>query len=168
MTSQTFSDGDLGRTTAFRYVFPQALEIARPNCTRKDVSADGIILTLSKKDRAFINIPVAEVGCRALTFDDLGDRSLPSDHVLIRVTIQKPTSRNQDFCQFRLAFLAFADFQEASAQSQGPFRSAACHPDHVWRQADHRSHSCGQIVASLTRRSGRMPLTGNRSSPYTS
>ena len=93
--SHTFSDGDPGGTAVFRSTFPHALEIAPPNCTRKDVSADGILRTLLRIDRAFINIPMAEARdfrCRTQTVDYFRNRSLPCDHTAIRFTIQKPTS----------------------------------------------------------------------------
>ena len=87
--SQTFSHGDQGRTATFGSVFPHALQNAHPNCTRKDVSIDCILCTLSRIDRAFIDIPVAEARffqCRAQTVDDLG----VDPH---RVTILRSVSR---------------------------------------------------------------------------
>ena len=81
--SQNFSDGDTERTTTFR--------VARRNHTRRAVSVDGMIRTLSVIDRAF-NIPSAEARdfrCRAQPVDDLGNQSLLSDHTAIRFAIQK-------------------------------------------------------------------------------
>ena len=61
-----------------------------------DSAADGTISTLSRIDRAFIRLPVAEARdfhCYAHVSDNLGERSIPSDHVAIRVVVQIPTIR---------------------------------------------------------------------------
>ena len=74
-------------------IFPHALEIAQPNFTRKDAAADGTPRTLSRIDRAFINVPMAEARdfhCQSHVTDSLGGRSIPSDHVAIRVVVRKP------------------------------------------------------------------------------
>ena len=52
--------------------------------------------TLSRIDRAFFNLPVAEARdfhCYSHVTDNLGERSIPSDHVAVRVVAQKPTNR---------------------------------------------------------------------------
>ena len=74
-----------GKTDLFRSFFPHVLEVAQPNCTRKDSAADGTLRTLSRIDRAIINLSMAE----ALDFHshvsgNLGERSIPSDHVAVR------------------------------------------------------------------------------------
>ena len=77
--------------------FPNALEIAQPNFIRKDTAADGTLRTLSRIDRAFIDVPMAEARdfhCHSHVADNLGERSRPSYHVAIRVVIQKPL----DYC----------------------------------------------------------------------
>ena len=97
VTNQTFAKGDAGKTALFRTFFPFALEIAQPNFTRKDAAADGAIRTLSRIDRAFINVPMAEARdfrCHFHVTDNLGERSIPSDHVGIRITFWK----RQDHC----------------------------------------------------------------------
>ena len=58
--NQTFTEGDAGETTLFRSIFPNVLEVAQPNFTRKDAAADGTPRTLFRIDRAFINFPMAE------------------------------------------------------------------------------------------------------------
>ena len=55
--------------------------------------ADGTPRTLSRIYRAFINVPMAEAHdfhCHPHVTDTLGERSMPSDHVAIRVVIRKP------------------------------------------------------------------------------
>ena len=97
VTNQTFTEGDAGKTALFRTFFPYALEIAQPNFTRKDAAADGTIRTLSRIDRAFINLPMAEARdchCYSHVTDNLGELSIPSDHVAIRITFRK----RQDHC----------------------------------------------------------------------
>ena len=59
--------------------FPYALEIAQPSFTRKDATADGTQRTLSRIDRAFINVPIAEARdfhCHSHVTDNLGERSI--------------------------------------------------------------------------------------------
>ena len=63
----------------FPVFFPHVLEIAQPDFTRKDSTADGTIRTLSRIDRAFINLPVAEARdfqCYSYVFENLGERSI--------------------------------------------------------------------------------------------
>ena len=86
--NQTFTEGDVGKTALLRTGFPHALEIAQPNITWKDTAADGTLRTLSRIDRAFINVPMAETR----DFDNLGERSIPSDHVTVRIVVQKQSS----------------------------------------------------------------------------
>ena len=88
---QTFTD------CPFPSPFPHVLEIAQPNFLRKDTAADGTVRTLSRIDRALINLPMTEA--RDFHFyshvsDNLGERSTPSDHVAVRVVKQKPTIRS--------------------------------------------------------------------------
>ena len=62
----------------------------------KDTTADGTLRLLSRIDRAFINLPMAEARdfhCYSHVSDNLGERSIPSDHVAVRIVVQKPTIR---------------------------------------------------------------------------
>ena len=52
----TFTDGDTGKTALFHSLFSHVLEIAPPDYTRRDSTAIGIIRTLSRIDRIFINL----------------------------------------------------------------------------------------------------------------
>ena len=75
--------------------FPHALEVAQPKLTGKDTAADGTLRTLSRIDRAFINVLVAEARyfhCYSDVSDNLREQSIPSDHVAVRLIVQKPTS----------------------------------------------------------------------------
>ena len=58
--NQTFTDGDRGKTAVFHSFFPYVLEVAQPFYTRRDATALGDIRTLSRIDRIFINLPMAE------------------------------------------------------------------------------------------------------------
>ena len=96
--NQTFIDGDTGKTALFHSFFPHVLEIAQPDDTRRDSSALGIIRTLSRTDRIFINLPLAEARdfhCHRQVFENLGNRSVPSDHAAVRLVIQKPSNQGQ-------------------------------------------------------------------------
>ena len=71
---------------------PHVLEIAQPNFTREDFAADGTLRTLSRID-IFIHVPMAEARdfhCYSHVTDNLGERSIPSDHVTVRIVIQEP------------------------------------------------------------------------------
>ena len=92
-----FTEGDTGKMVFFRSFFLHVLEIAQPNCTRKDI----LLLTVQyalfpEIDRAFVYFPMAEAcdfHCYSYVSDNLGERSIPSDLVAIRVVVQKPTIR---------------------------------------------------------------------------
>ena len=61
-----------------------------------DSTALGIIRTLSRMDRIFINLPMAEAPdfhCYSHVFENLENRTIPSDHTAVRLVIQKPTNR---------------------------------------------------------------------------
>ena len=58
--NQTFTDGEPRKTAMFHSFFPHVLEIAQPDYTRRDSTALGVIRTLSRIDRNFINLLVAE------------------------------------------------------------------------------------------------------------
>ena len=93
--NQTFSDGEAGKAALFRSFFPHVLEIAQPDITRRDSTADGTIRTLSRIDLAFINLPMAEARdfhCCSHVFENLGERSIPSDHAAVRVGPNIPSS----------------------------------------------------------------------------
>ena len=76
--------------------FPHVLEVAQPDYTRRDSTALGIIRTLSRIDRIFINLPMAEARdfhCYCHVFENLGNRTIPSDHAAVPLVIQKSTHR---------------------------------------------------------------------------
>ena len=52
-------------------LFPRILEIAQPDVTRRDSTVDGMERTLSRIDRTFINLPVAEARYSHV-FENLG------------------------------------------------------------------------------------------------
>ena len=82
----------------FHSFFPHVLEIAQPDYTRKDSTALGVKGTLSRIDRIFINLPMAEARdfhCNSHVFENLGKRTIPSDHAAVRLVVQKPTNRGQ-------------------------------------------------------------------------
>ena len=49
-----------GMTAVFHSFFPYVLEVAQSDYTRRDSTALGVIRTLSRIDRIFINLPMAE------------------------------------------------------------------------------------------------------------
>ena len=94
--NQSFTDGDPGKTAVFHLFFSHVLEIALPDYTRRDSSALGSIRTLSRIYRIFINLPMAgarDFHCYSHVFENLGNRTIPSDHAAVRLVIQKPTNR---------------------------------------------------------------------------
>ena len=58
--NQTFTDGDTGKAALFHSFFHHVLEITQPDFTKRDSTADGTFRTLSRIDRTFINLPMAE------------------------------------------------------------------------------------------------------------
>ena len=96
--NQTFTDGDAGKTVMFHPFFPHVLEIAQLDYTRRDSTALGIIRTLSRIDRFFINLPMAEARdfhCYSHVFENLGNQTIPSAHAAVRLVIHKPSNREQ-------------------------------------------------------------------------
>ena len=89
---QTFTDGDPVKTAVFRSFFPHVLEVAQSDYTRRDSTALGVIRTLSRIDRIFVNLPMAEARDFHV-FENLVKRTIPSDHAAVRLVIQKPTNR---------------------------------------------------------------------------
>ena len=94
--TKTFTDGDPGKTVVFHSFFPYILEVAQSDYTRRDSSAFGVIRTLSRIDRIFINLPMAEARvfhCSSHVVENLWKKTIPSDHAAVRLAIQKPTNR---------------------------------------------------------------------------
>ena len=54
--NQTFTNGDPGKNAVFHSFFPYVLEVAQSDYTRRDATALGVIRTLSRIDRIFINL----------------------------------------------------------------------------------------------------------------
>ena len=87
--NQSFTDGDPGKTAVFHSFFPHVLEVAQSDYTRRDSTALGVIRTLSRIDRIFINLPMAEARefhCYSHVFENLGTRKP------FRVTTQRYVS----------------------------------------------------------------------------
>ena len=96
--NQTFTDGEPRKTATFHSFFPHVLDIAQPDCSRRDSTALGIIRTLSRIDRIFINLHMAEARdfhCSSPVFENLVNRTIPSDHAAVRLVIHKPTNWEQ-------------------------------------------------------------------------
>ena len=94
--NQSFTDGDPEKTAVFHTFIPYILEVAQPDYTRRDATALGDIRTLSRTDRIFVNLPMAEARdfhCSSHVVENLGKKSIPSDHAAVRLVIQKPTHR---------------------------------------------------------------------------
>ena len=96
MWNQSFTDGDPGKTAVFHSFFPYVTEIAQSGYTRRDSTALGVIRTLSRIDRIFINLPMAEARdfhSYSHVFENPGKKTIPSDHAAVRLVTQKPTNR---------------------------------------------------------------------------
>ena len=75
------SRGQTGRGAALLAAFSCSVEIAQPFFTREDVRRDGSIHTLSRIDRIFRNVPMAEfreLQRHSHTVGTIGERSLPT------------------------------------------------------------------------------------------
>ena len=75
--------------------FPCVLEIAQPDYTRRDSSVNGVVRTVYRIDRAFINLPMAEARdfhCFSHVLDNLEKRSIPSDHAAVRLVFPQKTT----------------------------------------------------------------------------
>ena len=94
--NQTFTDGDPGKTAVFHSFFPYVLEVAQSDYTRRDATTLGVVRTLSRIDCFFINLLMAEARdfhCSSHVVENLGKKTIPSDHDAVRLVIQKPTNR---------------------------------------------------------------------------
>ena len=94
--SMSVTDGDPRKTAVFHSFFPHVLEVAQPDYTRRDSTALGIIRALSRIDRIFINLLMVEARdfhCYSHVYENLGKRTIPSDHAAVRVVIQKHLNR---------------------------------------------------------------------------
>ena len=97
--NQTFTDGDLGKIAVFHSFFLYVLEVVQSDYTRRDATAHGIIRTLSRIDRIFINLRMAEARdfhCSFHVVENLGKKTFPSDHAAVRLVIQNPTHRGHE------------------------------------------------------------------------
>ena len=94
--NQTFTDGDARKTAVFHSFFAHVLEVAQSGYTRRDSTALGVIRSLSRLDRFFINLPMAEHESSIvilMSSRTWGLGTIPSDHTAVRLVIQKPTTR---------------------------------------------------------------------------
>ena len=94
--NQSFTECDPGKTAVFHSFSPYVLEIAQPDYTGRDSTALGIIRTLSRIDRIFLSLPMAEARdfhCSSHVIENLGNRTIPSDDAAVRLVIQKPSRR---------------------------------------------------------------------------
>ena len=79
------------------FLFPHVLEIAQPDCIRRDSTALGIMRTLSRIVRLSKNLPMAEARDfhYSNVFENLENPSISRNHAAVRLVIQKPTNRGQ-------------------------------------------------------------------------
>ena len=73
--------------------FSRSVEIAQLFFIRKDVRRDGSIQTLSRVDRGLVVLLMAEMRdfqCHSHTVGTIGDKSVPSDHIPVRLVIERP------------------------------------------------------------------------------
>ena len=101
--NQTFTDGDPGKTAVFHSFFPHILEVAQSDYTRRDATALGVIRTLSRIDRIFINLPMAgarDFRCSSHVFENLGKGTVPSDdHAAVRPETYSSMRPEQTYSQ---------------------------------------------------------------------
>ena len=96
----------------------------QPNFTRKDERRDGSIHTLSRVDRMFIILPVAElrdIRCHASTVGSSGVWSVPSDHITVRLAIQCSRVIRRWLTQHPLFVSAHGEIQQDVTNDEDPF-----------------------------------------------
>ena len=89
--NQSFTDGDPGKTAVFHSFFPHVLEVAQSDYTRRDSTALGVMRTLSRIDRTFIDLNMAEARdfhCYSHVFENLVKQTIPSDHAVLVVWVR--------------------------------------------------------------------------------
>ena len=91
--NQTFTDGEPGKTAVFHSFFPHVLEVAQYDYTRRDSTALGDIRTLSRIDRIFINLPMAEKHVISISLLML---MRTSERKLFRVTMLQHASSSRN------------------------------------------------------------------------
>ena len=146
----SFSDGHLGRTALFHSIFPQV------DAPRQDVSVDKFMRTLSRIDRAFIN--VSNVGSSRLSISGTSRRRCwrplsswrPSSdpHPEQKATLRNPDSapirawitKHPRFCSMPV------QFHEAHVEPDDPFFALGDFQDTV-ENATVLAHSALQRVA---------------------
>ena len=94
---QTFTDGDPGKTAVFHsFLSPTSLRLL--NLTTREGTpqplatyglCQGLVVSLSIQPMA----EARDFHCSSHVDENLGKKSLPSDHAAVRLVIQKPTSR---------------------------------------------------------------------------
>ena len=94
--NQTFTDVHTGKT-AFPF---SRMSLRWLNLTTRegDSTALGIIRTLSRIDRIFVIVLTAvarDFHCYSHVFENLENRTIPSDHAAVRLVLHKPTNREQ-------------------------------------------------------------------------
>ena len=91
---------DLRRRAAALLAAPShSFQIAQPFFIFTDLRRDGSIRTLFRIDRVFANLPMAELRdfqCHSHTIGAIGDKSVPSDHIPVRLAIECPRWKQQD------------------------------------------------------------------------
>ena len=99
--NQTFTDCDPRKTAMFHsFFFHTSLRLLNLITRGGDSTALGILRTLSRIDRFFINLPVAEARDfhYSHVFDNLENRTVPSDHAAVRLVIPCWMSKHPVFC----------------------------------------------------------------------
>ena len=72
---------------------PHVLEVGQSDCMRRDSTAFGVIRTLSRTDRIFINLHMAEARdfhYYSHVFENLVKEDIPNDHAAVRLVIPLP------------------------------------------------------------------------------
>ena len=94
--NKTFTDGDAGKTAVFHSFFLHVLETAHTDYTGRDSTILGTIRTMSRIDRIIFNVPTVEARdfhCYSHVYENLGNRTIPSDHAAVRLVIRKPVKQ---------------------------------------------------------------------------
>ena len=94
--NQTFTDGDPRKAAIFHSFFHTSLRLLNLITQGGTPQPLGLHALFQGLIVFFINLLVAaarDFHCKSNVFENLGNRTIPSDHAAVRLAIQKPTNR---------------------------------------------------------------------------
>ena len=96
--NQTFTDGDAGKTAmfdSFFSMFSRLLNLITPGVTPQPLGSYALCQGLIASLLTYLWLRRETFHCYSHVSENLGNRTIPSDHAAVRLVIQKPTDRGQ-------------------------------------------------------------------------